>query len=126
MIRTFFPHLLVLLVLSAAACSSSTPRSEQGYGKVEISTETMPRSVQANESFDFIMEIRGPELEAVHVGAIMPDTRTRMLKDVTVEQLPGDRWIARGMLLHLPGLWEVTVDLEYNGRERHYTFPIRL
>lgn len=127
MANRFLPTLLALLLLALLpACSSAEGRSEQGYGQVQIRTETVPRSVQPNESFDFVMIIEGPELEEVRVGALMPDTRTQMLEDVTVEALPGDRWIARGMLLHLPGLWEVTVDIVYNGRERHYTFPMRL
>lgn len=86
----------------------------------------MPHAVHPNEPFDFIMIIEGPDLEEVRVGAVMPATRMQMLKDVPVEPLSGNRWIARGMLLHLPGQWEVTVDIAYNGRERHYTFPMQL
>lgn len=122
----FLSLLAWILVALLPACSSAEGRSEQGYGQVQMRTETVPPSVRANESFDFVMIIEGQDLEEVRVGALMPDTRTKMLEEVTVEALPGDRWIARGMLLHLPGLWEVTVDIAYNGRERHYTFPMRL
>jgi hypothetical protein len=126
MFRRVLPGLSLLLLLGAAACSSAGARTEQGYGQVKIRTETLPGEVSPNTSFDFVMEIQGPALEQVRVDALMPDSRTRMLKDVEVERLPDGRWIARGMLLHLPGSWEVTVDLTYNGRERHFTFPIRL
>ena len=127
MLRSYLLGLsLLALTLAATSCSSAGARTEQGYGQVEIHTETLPQQVLPNAPFDFVMEIQGPELEQVRVGALMPSSRTRMLKNVDVEQLPDGRWIARGMLLHLPGTWEVTVDLTYNGRERHYTFPVRL
>lgn len=114
------------MLLLFPACASTEARSEHGYGKVHIQTETLPAAVSPNERFDFVMLIEGQDIEEVRVNALMPVSRVRMLQNVTVEALPDDRWIARGMLLHLPGLWEVTVDIAYNGRERHYTFPMRL
>ncbi|MFK5957154.1 MAG: hypothetical protein QM477_11985 [Planctomycetota bacterium] len=122
----FAPLALLVAVLLPLSCASSASRTEHGYGNVLIEFETSPEPIQANVKFDLLLSIEGVDLEQVLVSAVQPKTRVALLDKPRIEQLPDGRWIARDMLLHLPGVWEIAVDLYYNGRERHYTFPVSL
>jgi len=108
------------------SCASSASRTEHGYGTVEISYTTTPSPIKANVVFDFALEIQGVKLDDVVVTAVQPQTRVHLLDEPTMQELAAGKWVAKGMLLHLPGDWEIAVDLYFNGRERHYTYPVRL
>lgn len=117
---------VALLPLSTLACASSASRTEHGYGSVEVEYSTTPSPIQANVLFDFTLNIQGVNLDDVVVTAVHPKTRVKLLDDPTMKNLADGQWVAENMLLHLPGDWEIAVDLYYNGRERHYTFPVSL
>ena len=117
---------LALLPPTTLACASSASRTEHGYGTIAIEYQTTPSPLQANVVFDFILDIEGADLDDVVVTAVHPQTRVTLLDEPTMKNAAEGHWVAEGMLLHLPGDWEIAVDLFYNGRERHYTFPVRL
>jgi len=116
----------VLLPLTTSSCASSAVRTEHGYGAVSVQYTTTPSPIQVNTLFDFALSIQGVDLDDVFVSAVHPQTRIALLDLPRMEEVSEGKWIAHGMLLHLPGDWEIAVDLYYNGRERHYTFPVQL
>lgn len=115
-----------ILPILALSCASSASRTEHGYGSVNIGFTTSPHPIQANVLFDFELSISGVNLEDVKVSAVHPKTRVGLLEEPFVIEVAEGEWVAQEMLLHLPGAWEIAVDLYYNGRERHYTFPVTL
>ena len=122
----FAPLALWIAIFIPLSCASSASRTEHGYGTVNIEYTTTPAPIQANVSFDFELNIEGVDLDDVIVTAIHPKTRVHMLDEPIVQNVAKGKWIAENMLLHLPGEWEIAVGLYYNGRERHYTFPVSL
>ena len=115
-----------LLPITALSCASSASRTEHGYGTIKIDYTTTPAPMQANVVFDFELSIQGVDLDRVIVTAVHPKTRVALLEESIMLNTSEGHWIAQDMLLHLPGEWEIAVDLYYNGRERHYTFPVSL
>ncbi|PCJ54122.1 MAG: hypothetical protein COA70_05650 [Planctomycetota bacterium] len=122
----FAPLALLFAVFLPLSCASSASRTEHGYGTVVIEYTTTPAPIQANVSFDFELSIEGVDLDDVIVTAVHPKTRVHLLAEPTMRNVSAGKWVAQDMLLHLPGEWEIAVDLYYNGRERHYTFPVSL
>jgi len=122
----FAPLALLLAILLPFSCASSASRTEHGYGTVGIEYTTTPAPMQANVGFDFELSIEGVDLNDVVVTAVHPKTRVHLLEEPIMRNVSAGKWVAQGMLLHLPGEWEIAVDLYYNGRERHYTFPVQL
>ena len=122
----FAPLALLVAVLLPLSCASSASRTEHGYGTVGIDYTTTPAPIQVNVVFDFELTIEGVDLNDVIVTAVQPKTRVHLLDEPIMLKVSAGEWIAQDMLLHLPGEWEIAVDLYYNGRERHYTFPVSL
>jgi hypothetical protein len=71
-----------------------------------------------NEEFDVVVRVLdGPTRSRVvrdaqiRVDARMPAHGHGMKHDATLEPQPDGSWLARGMLLHMVGHWEIYVDL---------------
>ena len=118
--------LLLAPLICLTSCTTTEARSEHGYGKVEIVYSTVPAVIRCNELFEVHLVIKAPAIEQVQVHATQPSTRVALLDAPQMVDLGGGHWVAYDMLLHLPGAWEITVDLAYNRRLRHYTYPVQL
>ena len=57
-----------------------------------------------------------PDYESILVDAAMPHHGHGMNVRPEIEQRSDGTWIARGMLMHMPGRWQVYVDVLDDGR----------
>jgi hypothetical protein len=83
------------------------------YGVVGEHPESAPERLPLNRHFQLELQIcPARALPAPRVGADMPAHRHGMNYRATVRALPEPgRFLAEGLLLHMPGRWRLIVDL---------------
>jgi hypothetical protein len=101
-------------------------------GSYWVSTLGPPEYPQ-NEEFDLVVRVldgptrtrlvRGAE---IHVDARMPAHGHGMTHDATLEAQPDGSWIARGLLFHMVGHWELYVDVRRGAITERAQFDIEL
>lgn len=77
----------------------------------------------------FALEVEvcgGRDVDDLRVDAIMPAHQHGMNYVPTVMATDDDVFKVQGMLFHMPGLWQLQVDLQLQERVVHYTYPIEL
>jgi hypothetical protein len=57
-----------------------------------------------------------PDATLLRVDASMPEHRHGMNYRPTVQDLGGGRWRAEGLMFHMPGRWELKLDVQAAGR----------
>jgi len=112
------------LLLLLTGCASTENLSEHGYGAMEISYATEPGVFACNQAVDLLLQLDGPEVEAVEMEAVHPATHLGLLDLPVITRGDGGRWVVHDLLLHLPGTWEIEFHLHYNGRVRHHTISM--
>ncbi|MHC4380328.1 MAG: hypothetical protein ACYSU1_04475 [Planctomycetota bacterium] len=118
--------LAATVLLMSTGCASTENLSEHGYGSMTIRHSTTPGEVDCNRLFDLVIRIDGPEVEAVEMEGLHPATRVGLLDPPAVERTADGSWVAPGLLLHLPGTWEIEIHMHYNGRVRHHTIRMEV
>ncbi|WP_162896822.1 hypothetical protein [Ruegeria sp. AD91A] len=68
----------------------------------------------------------GTAVRQLHVDAIMPAHRHGMNYTPNVTALGGGAFRVDDMLFHMPGLWELQVDVDINGQSIFYSSEITL
>lgn len=112
-----------------------TPNAQGEYvatGKTyRVVFTTTPRMIPMNEPFE--ISARPERIDGAPVGAVemrvdaaMPDHHHGMTTKPQVEYKPGGGCHVKGMLLHMPGYWEIYFDIERDGEiERaQYNFEL--
>ena len=95
---------------------------ESNDGGYHVRARTEPESIPQRDPFtvhvqvchdsDFTMPV---EDASVHVDAAMPDHGHGMNVVPEMVQVAPGCWEARGLLMHMPGKWEVYVDVVEDG-----------
>lgn len=121
-----------LLAARAFACGEQLPASSrtiEASGYV-LAYATDPASVELGRHFtvDFIVCPRpgAASPQAVRVDANMPEHRHGMNYRPSVVQLPSGVYRATGMLLHMPGRWDLTFDIVAGNRTQRLLAPMRI
>lgn len=87
----------------------------------------MVSDVPLAKPFSFEVAVCGPEVPLeVHVDAIMPAHQHGMNYEPTVTRLGQGVYRVEGMLFHMPGLWQVRVDINFEDTSIPYTHAITL
>ena len=84
------------------------------------------RGAPLNDYFAVEVSVPGPRPDAVEIDADMPEHHHGMLSEPVVTEVAPGRWRAEGMLLHMPGDWEIYVTVLRNGRRERGVFPLHL
>ena len=103
--------LLIFLCILCFGCESShTVISNDG--KWRVSFDPAPEDIPLNEMFEMRVWVNGnTKIKSVRVDAAMPAHGHGMMTESTTElQLDGS-YLATGMLLHMPGDWELYFDI---------------
>lgn len=100
---------LLLLCLFAPSCGA--PDDSPPPVRVEYPDGGPP----LNEHFSFFIDLQGAVL--VDVDADMPAHKHGILTDPTFELQDDGRYRVDGMLLHMPGAWELYFDLKAGENE---------
>jgi hypothetical protein len=110
MIARFLPLLFLL-----CACSTTE----------QLGLEFPEDQAPLNRHFSFVVDLGDRIL--VDVGADMPGHNHGILTQPEWHQLPDGRWQVDGMLLHMPGIWELYFDYQMvDGSTRRLVHEINL
>jgi hypothetical protein len=108
--------LLLLLVLGAlASCQSSLPLVHYPDGGAPL-----------NEIFSFEIELIDGPAAAVAVDADMPSHGHGMITQPVVTKIDAMHYRVDGMMLHMPGYWEIYIDVTRDGNCQRMMVPITL
>lgn len=112
---------LLLLCFLAPACGS--PDDSPPPVRVEYPEGGPP----LNEHFSFVVDLQGQAGVLVDVDADMPAHGHGINTDPEFEQLEDGRYRVDGMLLHMPGAWELYFDVKDGDSEpRRIVVPLEL
>lgn len=114
---------------STDAASSRSASSASGKGTIvsngggfTVSFQTTPDPIPTNEPFDLRFTVTPKQAPApgadfrVEVDARMPAHFHGMNRSPKLSRQPDGSYLAEGMLFHMPGHWELYVDVSQAGR----------
>lgn len=114
--------LLLMTALPAIACPLPAPAVQQGATQAAWKVENAPIAVGKH----FALEVQVCPADAVltRVDASMPEHKHGMNYRPSIQRV-GDRkegrWRAEGMMFHMPGRWELRLDVQVGGRTERLT-----
>ena len=79
-----------------------------------------------DELFTLRVDVSGSSPDEVVVDADMPGHKHGMMSKPIVRHEGDGRWYADGMLLHMPGHWEIYVTLVRGNLRELTTFPLEV
>jgi hypothetical protein len=99
---------------AAAACPLSAPALQQGGVQASWKIDGAPIAVGRH----FAIEVQLCPADAVlsRVDATMPAHRHGMNYRPSIQPLGDGRWRAEGLMFHMPGAWELRLDVQAAGR----------
>lgn len=118
---------LALSLIPAAARACPPPAGFDAQGRIESSSavvlyRTAPPAIEVGQLFtvEAVVCPGGPAAVAlVHVDARMPDHRHGMNYRPRVMARGDGRYVAEGLLFHMPGRWQLLFELQGGGRTEH-------
>ncbi|MAW59537.1 MAG: hypothetical protein CMJ94_01735 [Planctomycetes bacterium] len=113
---------LLLICLAVPACGTAD------NSPPPIKLEYPAGGPPLNEHFSFyVLNVDKQDATLVDVDADMPAHKHGILTDPSIELQEDGRYRVDGMLLHMPGDWEIYLDLQYaNGAVHRQTIPLIL
>jgi len=125
--RLRFASAAVLLLAAAGCDASSTPgpaaptgkrKIESNGGRYVVELETAPSSIAVNQPFDVTLSVSPKsgstsDLEVL-VDARMPAHFHGMNRMAKMSRA-GSAWKAEGLVFHMPGHWELYIDITQGG-----------
>jgi hypothetical protein len=111
---------LLCAALPAAACPLPAPALKHGAVQAMWKVEGAPIAV--GRHFAIEVQLCPADAMLTRVDATMPEHRHGMNYRPSVKRL-GDardgRWRAEGLMFHMPGRWELQLDVQSAGRTEH-------
>ena len=127
--------LVLALVLALPAWADCPLDLGRGTGVVVFSEHYMiafrpePMRIEVGEPFALIFNVctkNGNPAELVAVEATMPDHKHGMNYRPTIVAAGDGRYRAEGMVFHMPGRWEVAIDVRAGEESERLTHEIIL
>lgn len=124
-----------LLLLPCVAAAQACAPAPSGGTRLEsdryvLVYRTEPATIVAGRHFavEFAVCPRAdaPAPQSVRVDARMPAHRHGMNYAAQVTVTPQGRYLARGLMFHMPGRWEFVFDLRAHDRTDRLTGPVLL
>jgi hypothetical protein len=129
-----------LLTLVLAGCGADSDaakpaaggkqRFESNGGRYTVELETSPASIAVNQPFDVTVAVTpkaGPATDLdVVVDARMPAHFHGMNRVAKISRGPGNSWKAEGLLFHMPGHWELYIDVSQGGATERAQMDVNL
>jgi hypothetical protein len=105
---------------AATACEPPhgfTPRGRLESGDLVVLYRTLPSAIEIGRHFSVEAVVCGPApSRVVRVDADMPEHRHGMNYRAKVSAAGDGRYLAEGLLFHMPGRWQLLIDVEGGGR----------
>ena len=137
--RYVLASMATLLFIGGCYSSSMKPMVAQpaantvtsNDGKFSVSWVPQPDPIPLNSFFDIkvqILDLSGeaitPDEATLKVDAAMPQHGHGMNHVATVTPQSDGTWLATGLLMHMPGDWQLYFDLEMDGISRRAQTPV--
>jgi hypothetical protein len=115
---------LAVVLLGAGAVDACevppgfTPRGRLESSGIVVLFRTVPPAIVIGRHFavETLVCAEGPAAVLAHVNADMPEHRHGMNYRPTIAAKGAGRWVADGLLFHMPGRWQLSFDVERDGR----------
>jgi hypothetical protein len=115
---------------TAEACEAPVgfaARERLTANDVVVLFRTVPATIEIGRHFAVEAVVCAtPPTQALRVDAQMPEHRHGMNYRPTVAATGDGRWVAQGMMFHMPGRWQLVFDVERGGRTERLTTDILL
>ncbi len=119
--------LLLLLVLPATACPLPEPRLQQGAVQAVWKVAGPPITVGRHFAID--VQLCPADAVLTRVDAQMPEHQHGMNYQPSLQRVgaaANGRWRAQGLLFHMPGRWELGLQVQAAGGVEKLTDTVRL
>jgi hypothetical protein len=120
-------QMAALIAASAAACPLPPPALQQGGLQAVWKAEGVPIAV--GKIFSVEVQVCPANAVLTRMDATMPAHQHGMNYRPSVQRV-GDakdnRWRADGLMFHMPGRWELRLDIQANGRTEKLTDTVLL
>jgi hypothetical protein len=103
----------------AAACeppAGFTPHGRLASGDLVVLYRTLPGTIEVGRHIAVEAVVCGGLARVVRVDADMPEHRHGMNYRAHVRHDGAGRYLAEGLLVHMPGRWRLLVDVERDGQ----------
>src|SRR5262245_61146936 len=121
--------------VEAAGTAEAAPdpwrRGQRSAGRFLVACAPAPAPIRLNEPFELALEVRlaaEPERPVVgaqvFVSAWMPDHEHGMVRQPETSDQGGGSYRARGLLFHMPGHWQLRVDVIAGGPPERTVFDV--
>lgn len=115
---------------SAEACEAPagfTTRERLASKDVVVMFRTVPEAIEIGRHFSVEAVVCAtPPTQGLRVDARMPEHRHGMNYRPTVAATGPGRYVALGMMFHMPGRWQLVFDVERGGRTERLATDILL
>jgi hypothetical protein len=112
--------LLAPVATSAQLCGSSPAATRVASDRFTVAFEPSHQPIPVGKHFSLEFTIcprkGGVSPESVRLDAHMPEHRHGMNYAANVVPVPGGGYRADGLLFHMPGRWEIMVDVRSQGK----------
>jgi hypothetical protein len=120
----------LLAATPAVACDAPDGFAARGRlqaGDVTVVFRTVPAAIEVGRHFTVeALVCATPPAEALRVDAQMPEHRHGMNYRARVAAAGGGRFVAEGLLFHMPGRWQLLFDVDRGGRTQRLADDILL
>ena len=124
--RTFLVSMLIL----AAGCGDSSREVRSNGGSHTVAFKPTPDPIPMNQLFDLTFTVKSASSSAqttkVEVDARMPAHGHGMNRVPKVTRLADGTVKAEGLLFHMPGHWELYIDITQGGVTERAQFDVHL
>lgn len=115
---------MALIALPAAACPLPEPAVRQGA--VQTAWKVDGASIVVGKHFAIEVLVCPVDAKLERVDATMPEHRHGMNYRASIRQLGEGRWRAEGLMFHMPGRWELRLDVQAAGGTQSLRDTIQL
>ena len=105
--------LLLCVALPVVACPLPAPALQQGSVQAAWTVDGAP--IVVGRHFAIRVQVCPAHAVLARVDATMPEHRHGMNYRPSVTRLGDGRWRVEGLMLHMPGRWELRLDVQAGG-----------
>ncbi len=116
--------LLLCTALPVAACPLPAPSLQQG--NVQAVWRADPVPIVVGRHFALLVQLCPTDAVLARVDATMPEHRHGMNYRPSLKPLGDGRWRVEGLMFHMPGRWQLRLDVQAGGSTAQLLDPISL
>jgi hypothetical protein len=122
---------ITLAVVVAAPAFASCPDAPAPAraierGAVKAAWWPEPAAIRVGQPFVLMLQLCPVDARPLRVDATMPEHRHGMNYKPSLHDLGGGRWRVEGMLWHMAGRWELTLDVASAGATQRLSQSVHL